>query len=356
MWFTYGRPERSTDPRRILPGARSIIVAAMSYHRAEPERGTVRSDSRRPCDSNGTDPATISTWVDGSVARYAWEHFYEILHDELAPVADLLKTAGWAAEIVIDDNRLVDRAAAYRAGLGWFGKNTNLLLPGRGSWFVLGSVVTDCELAPTDGPVDEGCGTCNRCQVGCPTGALDEPGVLDARRCLAWLVQASGVFPIEYREALGDRMYGCDDCQEVCPPNLRARPAPSSVDTSDRRTVVDVLELLALDDASLMGWLGHWYIPRRRPEYLRRNALIVLGNVADPDSVEVHVTVRAALIHESAIVRAHAVWAAKRLGYKDLIDHIESQTALQAGRGSAEDDIVSAELAADVSARSGVLR
>ena len=128
--------------------------------------------------------------------------------------------------MVADDNALVDREAAYRAGLGWYGKNANLLLPGEGSWFVLGSVVTDAPAAPPSRPrrCADGCGTCTRCLDGCPTGAIVAPGVVDARRCLAWLLQVEGAFPREHRVALGDRLYGCDDCQEVCPPNRRRRP------------------------------------------------------------------------------------------------------------------------------------
>ena len=126
--------------------------------------------------------------------------------------------AGWRARVVADDNALVDRAAAERAGLGWFGKNSNILLPGAGSWFLLGSVVTDAPL-PTAAPVGDGCGSCRRCLSACPTGALVGPGVLDARRCLAWLLQATGVFPFEFRVALEGRIYGCDDCQDVCPAN-----------------------------------------------------------------------------------------------------------------------------------------
>src|ERR1019366_2825144 len=118
---------------------------------------------------------------------------------------------GWRATVVCDDNALVDRAAAHRAGLGWFGKNSLILLPGLGSWFVLGTVVTDAPLPAVDPseapPHGDGCRTCSRCLTGCPTGALVAPGVLDARRCLAWLVQEPGSFPEEYRQALGGRIY-----------------------------------------------------------------------------------------------------------------------------------------------------
>ncbi len=201
--------------------------------------------------------------------------------------------------MVVDDNALVDRAAAQRAGLGWFGKNSLLLLPDAGSWFVLGSVVTDAPLRSTpptaDTPVAhaEGCGTCSRCLTACPTGALVAPGVVDARRCLAWLVQAPGSFPDEFREALGDRIYGCDECQQVCPINKvadRRDPPPppgatvlsgSSEARSADGPLVDLLELLEAADEELLVAHGRWYIAERDPRYLRRNALVALGNIGD---------------------------------------------------------------------------
>jgi epoxyqueuosine reductase len=222
--------------------------------------------------------------------------------------------------VVADDNALVDREAAVRAGLGWYGKNANVLLPGRGSWFVLGAVVTDAALEPASSRVEDGCGACTRCLRGCPTGAIVAPGVVDARRCLAWLVQAPGVFPRSYRASLGDRMYGCDDCQEVCPLNRDASDLPPA--EPEARPVVPVLELLAIDDEALLAAAGSWYVPERDPRYLRRNALIVLGNIGDPHDPAVVAAVRAALRHPDPLVRAHAVWAAARLGSPSLADEL----------------------------------
>jgi epoxyqueuosine reductase len=305
MFFTYGRPERSTDPQRLLEGARSIIVGAVDYHRdvAEVPNGHAR------------------------VARYVWERFYEQLRTSLEAVAEVLRGEGFLAEVVLDDNRLVDRAAAHRAGLGWFGKNTNLLLGELGSWFVLGSVITNAVLPTDDVRMDDGCGSCNRCQTGCPTGALDTAGVLDANRCLAWLVQANGVFPIEFREALGSRLYGCDECQQVCPPNTKYVRIRGRTDAADDAVAtVDPVALLAADDETLMREFGHWYVPRRRAEYLRRNALVVLGNVGDPDRDEVRNAVATALENTSPIVRGHAVWAARRLGFDKLVEAHEDDS------------------------------
>jgi epoxyqueuosine reductase len=202
MQFTYRKPERSTDPARTLPGVRTLIAGATSYHRDPPPQ------------PDGVGPVA-------RVARYAWADDRERLLAGLQAVCDALVDAGHRACVVSDQNHLVDRAVAERAGVGWFGKNANLLVPGHGSWFLLGTVLTDAALddAPRAAPVVDGCGTCERCRPACPTDAIVAPGTIDARRCLSWLLQTTGPFPREHREALGDRLYGCDDCQEVCPPN-----------------------------------------------------------------------------------------------------------------------------------------
>ena len=317
MAFTYRNPARSTEPGRILPGAQAIVVGARRY----PSRRSAAGPSPRDQTVDGEAAAHPA----GAVARYASADYYQPLRDGLAAVANRLRAAGFRATVVADDNALVDRAAAYRAGLGWYGKNTNLLLPGQGSWFVLGSVVTDAPLRVASEPRADGCGSCRRCLPACPTGALVAPGVLDARRCLAWLVQAPGVFPLEYREALGGRLYGCDDCQEVCPENVAAERAaatagqPLDPHDPEDRPAVDLLELLAAGDDELMDRFGRWYIPRRQPRYLRRNALLALGNTADGRDPEVAAALVRALADPDPIIRGHAVWAAKRLARADLI-------------------------------------
>jgi len=298
MHFTYGNPQRATDPASVLPGARSLVVGARSY------RAAVPPPPNRPA---------------GRVARYSWRDHYEPLRQALGVVADLLRVEGYEAVVLVDDNRLVDREAAVRAGLGWYGKNANVLLPDHGSWFVLGSVVTDARL-PAAIPVADGCGSCARCLPACPTGALVAPGVLDARRCLAHLLQAPGDFPLEFREALGDRLYGCDDCQEACPPNrLEDRRSPPPAAGAGDEAWVPVLEVLAASDHDLLARHGRWYIPGRQPRYLRRNALVVLGNVGDGGDPEVEAALRRALVDPDPMLRSHAAWAAERLGRSDLL-------------------------------------
>ena len=296
MAFTFRRPERSTDPGQALPAAASLVVGALSYaHEAAAVAGP-----------RGPRPT-------GRVARYARHDHYAALRDGLDAVAAHLRGEGWRARVLVDDNALVDREAAVRAGLGWYGKSANVLLPGRGSWFVLGSVVTDAPLAPADTPVADGCGSCTRCLDGCPTGAIVAPGVVDARRCLAWLVQAPGTFPVEHREALGDRIYGCDDCQEVCPPNRRSDRLDGGDTDVDGTATVDLLDLLDADDATLLARHGRWYIADRDPRYLRRNALLALGNTADPADPAVRRAVDRARTGDDDLLREHATWAAGRL-------------------------------------------
>ncbi|MFA9564438.1 MAG: tRNA epoxyqueuosine(34) reductase QueG [Acidimicrobiales bacterium] len=294
MQFTYRNPTRATTPTESLPDAASLVVGAWPY--------------------GGSDPAPPTGPV-GRIARFARGNPYAALRGALDTIAERLRGDGHRARVLMDDNALVDRAAAHRAGLGWWGKNTNLLIPDGGSWHLLGSVLTDLVLAPTPGPVADGCGTCRRCLDACPTGALGSPGVLDARKCLTWLLQARGDFPREYRVALGDRLYGCDDCQTVCPPSRSGLSDRSDPD----ETWVDVLALLALDDDELLERVGHWYIPGRQARYVRRNLLVVLGNAGDPADARVALAIEAALTDDQAVVRSHAVWAARRLGLDPLL-------------------------------------
>ena len=319
MQFTYRNPARSTDPAATLPTVASLVVGARRYDRAVP---AVVADDR----------------PTGRVARYATHDHYADLRAGLDAVAGRLVADGWSARVLADDNALVDRAAAHRAGLGWYGKNANVLVPGIGSWVVLGSVLTDAPLPAADRPEPDGCGSCRRCLDGCPTGAIIAPGVVDARRCLAWLVQAEGVFPVEHRAALGDRIYGCDDCQEVCPPSRRGVDGPAGSGPAtppDLDPRVDLLDLLAADDAALLARFGRWYIPRREPRYLRRNALVALGNSASLAQPGVRAAVERALADDDPLVRAHAVWAARRLGLDPL----------PAAIGADADPLVQAELA-----------
>ena len=319
MQFTYRNPNRSTDPTATLPSAKSVIVGALSYSTQMPEQ-----------------PEKLSA----RVARYVWSDYYAQLRESLRQIAKQLESDGFRAVVLADDNSIVDREVAYQAGLGWFGKNSNLLIAGAGSYFVLGCVVTNASLVFAEKPVDDGCGSCRRCLDNCPTQAIIAPGVIDANKCLAWLLQKPGVFDRDFRVALGDRLYGCDDCQEVCPPTVRFEKrasvvADELVKHDDRTTAwVSVQKILLADDESLLKEFGAWYIANRDPKWLRRNALVILGNIGDANDRLVVELLQKYCNHSDAILRSHAVWAAARLGLNHLLPLSE------------DDEIVLAELRA----------
>lgn len=290
MQFTFRNPDRSTDPGRAVRGARSMVVGARWY--------------------GGPDDAP-TPHLHGRFARYARDDHYGLLRASLGVVRDRLRTDGHAAVVFADDNSLVDREAAHLAGLGWFGKNANLLIRGFGSWVVLGAVVTTAPLDPSPSPVEDGCGACRRCIDACPTGAIVEPGVVDASRCLSWLAQKPGAFDPRYREALGDRLYGCDDCQEACPP-ARVAVGRRGAGSSGSRASVDVVELLEGSDEEVLAAMGRAYVAERNADWVRRNALIVLGNSGTTDARAIDAA-RRHLAHRNEVLREQARWTLDRL-------------------------------------------
>ena len=297
MGFTFRNPERSTDPSRAVENAASIIVAARSYLAdGEPTVDTTRPYAR--------------------VGRYAWTDHYAPLRTALREVARSIRRADHRAVAFADDNSVVDRAVAHRAGLGWYGKNANLLLPGVGSWFVLGSIITTATYEPTSATVADGCGTCRKCIDGCPTGAIVAPGVIDGGRCLSWILQKPGTIPEEFRIAVGDRIYGCDDCQDVCPITVRLGHR-STVHVDDlRRAAVDVVRLLDADDEWIEREYAHWYVADRDYRWVRRNALVVIGNVADPDDQRSRAVLARYRSGPDPILAEHADWAERRLDHR----------------------------------------
>ncbi len=193
MRFTMARPEESCHPETLLPGARTVVSAALCYWAPEPERPPGH----------------------GRLPRYTWFDGYAQLRAQLDALGRRL---GGAYRVLVDENQHVDREAAARSGVGFYGKNTLLITQRHGSWVVLGTLVTDVELEPTP-PLGLDCGSCRLCIDACPTGALDEPGTLDATRCLSYWTQAPAPVPEGYRAELGAQVYGCDVCQDVCPWN-----------------------------------------------------------------------------------------------------------------------------------------
>ena len=286
LTFTFAQPARSTDVTSSFPWAKRLVVGAHAYL---PEAGS--PGPSRP----GT----------GRIARFAESDHYAPLRSAMGSIAEVLRGDGWRSEVLVDDNRLVDRAAAVRAGVGWWGRSTMVLVPGAGPWVLLGSVVTDA-LLPLSAPMVRSCGTCTACLPACPTGALGAPGVLDARLCLARWAQAPGWVPRELRALMGDRLYGCDDCLDACPPGDRVLRR-----VSREAGRVDVVALLGEDDGTLRERFSRFYVPRNEMRYLRRNALVVLGNSGDRAMVGV---VARFAGDADAMLRGHAAWALGRLG------------------------------------------
>ena len=253
--FTYKDPERASDIRRSHPWAASLVVVSWPYMPAAGRPGAPLAGS-------------------GRIARFATQDHYAGLRVALEAVAARLEADGYRVVVLVDDDRLVDRAAAVRAGVGWHGKSTMVLDPRFGPWLLLGSVVTDAVLENGVEMVRD-CGRCDACIPACPTGAIVAPGILDASLCIAHWTQVAGVIPRQLRAAMGDRLYGCDDCLDACPPGHKVMEAgPAGVGR------VDLVELLATDDQTLRSRFDHLFIPRKNPRYLRRNALVALGNSA----------------------------------------------------------------------------
>ena len=253
MRFTMSRPEVSCHPESLIPDARSVVSAALCYFVPGPEVGA--DEARLP--------------------RYAWRDEYSLLRERLDRLG---RRIGGTYRVLVDEPDHVDREAAVRAGIAFYGKNTLAITRRHGSWVVLGALVTDVEIEPSPALLLD-CGDCRLCIDACPTGALDEPGVLDATKCLSYWTQAPHALPVEYREELGDMVYGCDVCQDVCPWNRgvekRRRDRPLSDDASPVISLRDWLEQPGDDLVTAMERL---YVPRNDPRWLRRNALIVAGN------------------------------------------------------------------------------
>ncbi len=298
--FTYDDPDLATDVSQSFPWAKSLVAVSYDYL---PEANTPAGEG-------------------AVVGRFATADQYEGVRRITGAVAEYLRRRGHRAEILSDDNRLVDRAAAVRAGVGWLGKSTMVLAPGHGPWMLLGTVVTDASI-PADSPMQRDCGTCSACIPACPTGALGEWG-LDARRCLSTWLQTPGSIPQWIRPIMGRRVYGCDDCLTACPPGGRALVA-----AGERPRQLPFSDLLALSDHDLLDRFGWWYVPRRQGRFIRRNLLVAAGNSrerAAREAVEAHTR------HPSSMIRGHAYWAMARgfEGQGVLRDTLETESVPEA--------------------------
>ena len=251
--FTMAQPEISCHPDQLLPNARTVVSAALCYYADEPERPPGH----------------------GRLPRYTWYDAYAELRGKLD---ELGRRLGGDYRVLVDENQHVDREAAARSGVGFYGKNTLLITRRFGSWVVLGTLVTDRELETTP-PLALDCGSCTLCIEACPTGALDEPGTLDATKCLSYWTQSAHDPPEAYLEALESQVYGCDICQDVCPWNRgiekrrAGQPLPANAEPH-----VDLVDWLDSDPSELRRRYARLYVPRNDGRFLQRNARIALAN------------------------------------------------------------------------------
>jgi epoxyqueuosine reductase len=284
MRFTMARPEVSCHPELLLGGARSVVAAALCYF--------------VPSDEPGKD--------EGRLPRYTWRDEYSTLRERLDALGRAL---GGAYRVLVDDNDHVDREAAVRAGVAFYGKNTMAITRRHGSWVVLGVLVTDVEIEPSP-PLELDCGSCRLCIDACPTGALDEPGVLDATKCISYWTQAPSSIPEEHRKELGDTVYGCDICQDVCPWNRGVEKRRRNERPGGSQPAVPLRHWLEGDGDEVIAEFERLYVPRKDVRWLRRNALIAAGNVGSDDlrpSLERYVK------GDDPMLRETAAWALARL-------------------------------------------
>ncbi len=338
-WFTAERADVSCHPDALLPEARSIISLAMCYL------------TEQPADTDEGLPR-------GRISRYAWgDDYHDIIKPRLQQFVDWLREyarreMGDEVEtrLFVDTGRMVDRAVAQRAGLGWYGKNTNILTKGWGSWVFLAEIVTNLELAP-DEALKANCGSCELCLHACPTGALPNPYELDSTRCISFLtIELRGSIPLELRPLMGNLIFGCDICQEVCPVNkvaerrlglrdgggvpvihidrirkrerteIRLAPPLQKVDFQPHKEFLarpavgqspELIPLLSLTEEQFRERFRRSPIKRTKRRGLLRNVCVALGNSGDIRAVPALIN---ALHDEEPLVRGHAAWALGRLG------------------------------------------
>ena len=276
--------ERRMDPRLVLPGAKSVVCVGLNYYQPQPEGR-----------------AKVATYALGG-------DYHKLMDHRLKKLCEILRAHGGANRPYADTGPVLEKLLCERAGLGWQGRHTGLVHPILGGWLILGVVLTTLEL-PVDAPSPNRCGSCSRCLQTCPTGALTASGQLDARRCLSYLtIENRGPIPVEFREAVGNRLHGCDECVGACPWNRRH--AVTAEERFKPRPLPDPATILAWSPEDFEKAVAGSAVKRAGYDGIRRNACVVLGNVGTAADLP---ALRAAASCGSALVEEHAVWAIGRI-------------------------------------------
>ena len=296
------------EPQKVLAGARSVIALAASY--ASSDEWRVTSD--KPSVTRHSSPVTRH--LSGAVARYArFDDYHEVLGGRLKLLTEFVNQLGDGTRSLwyVDTGPLLERDFAQRAGLGFVGKHTNLISRKFGNWIFLAEIITTLELEP-DAPEKNHCGKCSRCISACPTNAITAPFQLDARRCISYLtIELKGSIPVEFRKAVGTRIYGCDDCLAACPWNRFAREG-KLMKSHARKDLEqpDLIELLQLDEKNFKSRFAGSPILRTKRRGFLRNVCIALGNVGDESALP---HLQKAAIDPAPLIAEHARWAIEEI-------------------------------------------
>src|ERR1019366_1889620 len=316
---------RRTDPQKVLPGARSIIVLAANYGtRVERRESRVEPpDSSRPSTLNpvkgrGPHGALRPQPSTSLIARYArFDDYHDVLGGRLKQLTQFVNQLGGAETHslwYVDTGPLLERDFAQRAGIGFIGKHTNVISRKLGNWIFLAEILTTLELAP-DAPEKNHCGKCSLCISACPTNAITAPFQLDARLCISYLtIELKGPIPVELRPAIGNRIFGCDDCLAVCPWNKFAREG-SLMKPHARADLQspDLIELLQLDVAGFKSKFAGTPILRTKRRGLLRNVCVALGNIGDKSAVP---ALEKAMHDPEPLIAEHAQWAIEQIALR----------------------------------------
>lgn len=287
-WLHRGE-EKRCDPQKVLPGARSVIVLALNYWQGDA--------------ATGNDRAGL-----GRIARYAWgDDYHDVMLDKLRQLDAFLGSHGGVQKSYVDTGPVLERDFAAEAGVGWHGKSTMLVDQRLGTWFFLGEILTTLDLLP-DPPQAERCGSCTRCITACPTGAITEAHRLDARRCISYLtIELKGSIPLALRPLIGDRIYGCDTCLDVCPWNrFAAVSREAAFAARPATTALQLRDYLALDDTAFRALFRGSPIKRIKRRGLLRNVCVALGNVGTAEDLP---ALRRAAEDPEPLIAEHAAWA-----------------------------------------------
>jgi epoxyqueuosine reductase len=305
MGYLQRNAYKRVNPQEVLPGAKSIIALAVSYHLEE----------CKMTNDEWSNSIRHSSFVIPAIARYArFKDYHDILAERLKQLTEFVNTlAGEGARSLwyVDTGPLLERDLAQRAGLGFVGKHTNLISRQLGNWIFLSEIITTAEFE-LDAPEKNRCGTCTRCISACPTTAITAPFQLDARRCISYLtIELKGAIPLEFRSAIGNRIYGCDDCLVACPWNKFAREGKLMKEHARADLAVpDLLELLALDDADFKVRFAGTPILRTKRRGLLRNVCVALGNIGDETVLP---ALRKAAEDTEPLIAEHARWAMEQI-------------------------------------------